>query len=404
MPPRKLLLLTEIFPPTVGGSGRLFWEVVSRLPAGQVVVATAAVPGAAEFDRTHNLNVIRLPMALGDRGVRRPSSLKYYLKTAWRVTRLVKQHGIGLLVCGRNLPEGFVGYLANVLCGVPFAFVNHGEDIGVSRGSREMTWMTKRVMKRAVAAVANSFNTKRMLTDDWGYPADKAHVLQPGVDATRFVPAAADPEFRQQMGWAGRRVLLTVGRLQKRKGHDTVLRALPAVRAAVPGVLYAIIGRGEEEPHLKALAAECGVADAVQFLGGVSDDVMTRCYQQCDLFVLANRTVGVGDIEGFGMVLLEAQACGKAVVAGDSGGTAETMDAPHTGRVVNCDRAEPLAGVLTELLSDPAGLAEMGRRGRAWVEGRFDWPQVAERARQLFDRLPPGRATAEAPSPAARGS
>lgn len=386
MPPRKTLLLTEIFPPTVGGSGRLFWEVVSRLPPEQFLIAAADVPGGVEFDRTHAHTVFRLPMAITDRGLRRPSSLRYYLRTAWRVRRLVRRHGVGLLVCGRNLPEGFVGLLAHRLCGVPFAFFNHGEDIGVSRTSREMTWMTRRVMRRATAALANSFNTSRMLVDEWGYPADKVHVIQPGVDAAKFVPAAADERFRTESGWAGRRVLLTVGRLQKRKGHDTVIRALPAVRAKVPGVLYAVVGTGDEEANLRRLADECGVADAVQFLGGIGDDAMTRCYQQCDLFVLANRTVGA-DIEGFGMVLLEAQACGKAVVAGDSGGTGETMSVPDTGRVVNCDGPEKLADVLTELLSDPAELAAMGRRGRAWVEGRFDWPRVAARARQVFSEL-----------------
>ncbi len=386
MPPRKTLLLTEIFPPTVGGSGRLFWEIVSRLPADRFMVAAADVPGAADFDRTHSHTVVRLPMAITDRGLRKVSSLKYYLRTAWRVRKLVKEHNVGLLICGRNLPEGFVGLLVHRLCGVPFAFFNHGEDIGVSRTSREMTWMTNRVMKRAVAALGNSFNTRRMLIEDWGYPAEKVHVIQPGVDAKKFVPAPTDDQFRAELGWAGRRVLLTVGRLQKRKGHDTMIRALPAVRAQVPDVLYAIIGTGEEDAALRALAAECGVADAVQFLGGVGDERMTKCYQQCNLFVLANRTVGA-DIEGFGMVLLEAQACGKAVVAGDSGGTGETMLVPDTGRVVNCDGPDKLTEVLTELLNDPAELAAMGVRGRAWVEGRFDWPQVASHAAAVFDRL-----------------
>lgn len=383
----KTLLLTEIFPPAVGGSGRLFWEIYSRLPPERYLIAAADVPGAAEFDRTHSHTVLRLPMQLGDRGLRKWPSLKYYLRTAWRVRRLVKEHGVDMLHCGRNLPEGFVGYLVNKMCGVPFVFVSHGEDIGVTKTSREMTWMTRRVMKRATAAIANSFNTRRMLLEDWGYPENKIHVLQPGVDAAKFVPAAPDAGFRAEVGWAGRTVLLTVGRLQKRKGHDTVIRALPAVRAKHPNVLYAIVGKGEEEGGLRALAAEVGVADAVQFLGGIDDSQMTKCYQQCDLFVLANRTVGVGDIEGFGMVLLEAQACGKAVVAGDSGGTGETMSVPDTGRVVNCDGPEKLAPVLTELLGDPNELAAMGRRGRAWVEWRFDWPQVAARAAEVFGRI-----------------
>ena len=389
----KTLLLSEIFPPAVGGSGRLFWEVYSRLPAGRVVVAAGDRPGAAEFDRTHSLNVVRLPMQLGDRGLRTWAGLKYYWRLAWAVRRLVKEHEIDMLHCGRNLPEGFVGYLANKLCGVPYLFWTHGEDIGVSRGSREMTWMTRRVTATATAAVANSFNTRRMLLEEWGYPDGKIRVIQPGVDAAKFVPAAPDAAFRARMGWAGRTVLLTVGRLQKRKGHDVMIRALPAVRAAHPNVLYAVVGTGEEEASLKALAAETGVADAVRFVGGVSDEEMVRCYGQCDLFALPNRTIGVGDAEGFGMVLLEAQACGKPVLAGSSGGTAETMTA-ETGRVVDCTRPEPLAAAVVELLSNADELRATGERGRAWAAGRFDWPAVAARAAGVFGELsptPPGR-------------
>ena len=383
MPARKTLLLSEIFPPAVGGSGRLFWEIYSRLPREQFLVAAADSPAAADFDRTHDRTVVRLPMALGDRGLRRYGSLKYYLRTALRVKRLVREHGIEMLHCARNLPEGFVGYLANKLCGVPFCFFTHGEDIGVSRRSREMAWMTRRVMKRATAAIANSFNTRRLLLEEWHYPEEKIRVIQPGVDAAKFTPTERDESARRELDWAGRTVLLTVGRLQKRKGHDTLIRGLGRIRAKHPDVLYAIIGTGEEEAALRELVTREGHGGHVQFLTGLSDERMTACYRQCDLFVLPNRTIG-GDIEGFGMVLLEAQACGRPVLAGASGGTAETMDIPHTGRVVNCDTPEPLVEAILDLLSDPHRLNEMGRRGRAWVEERFDWPKVATHAATVF--------------------
>ena len=149
--------------------------------------------------------------------------------------------------------------------------------------------------------------------------------------------------MRARLGWGERRVVLTVGRLQKRKGHDMMIRALPAIRRAVPDVLYAIVGDGEERAALEQLAEQEGVRQSVQFLGEVDDETLVRCYQQCDLFALPNRQVG-GDIEGFGMVLLEAQACGRPVLAGASGGTAETMRVPETGRVVPCDRPQELAG------------------------------------------------------------
>jgi phosphatidyl-myo-inositol dimannoside synthase len=386
MPEQRTLLLSEIFPPTVGGSGRLFYELYSRQPAGRFVVAAGASPGADAFDKTHEIEVHRLPLALGDRGIRSWRGLKYYLGTAKRVRALMRQTGCARLHCARNVPEGFIGYLLNRFHGIPYVFYTHGEDIGVSRFSRELAWMTRRVMSRATAAIGTSFNTRRCLLEDWNYPQGKIHVIQPGMDASRFQVLPMDSDTRLSLGWAGRTVVLTVGRLQARKGHDRLIRALHRVRQAVPNVLYAIVGTGQEEAALKALVLKENLGDVVQFLGGVSDSVMTQCYQQCDLFCLPNRTI-VGDIEGFGMVLLEAQACGKPVLAGDSGGTAETMDIPHTGRVVNCDSHELLAEALVDLLSDPVRLQAMGTAARTWVETRFDWPQRATWAAEVWDKI-----------------
>ena len=124
--------------------------------------------------------------------------------------------------------------------------------------------------------------------------------------------------MRARLEWTGRRVVLTVGALQKRKGQDMMIRALPAIRQRCPDVLYAIVGEGWERPYLESLVAELSVADLVQFRATPADDELIECYQQCDLFALPNRQVG-WDFEGFGIVLLEAQACGKPVVTGQSG-------------------------------------------------------------------------------------
>ena len=140
---------------------------------------------------------------------------------------------------------------------------------------------------------------------------------------------------------------------------------------------------GEEHGPLKDLAEKEGVAEHVQFLGEVSDERLLQSYQQCDLFVLPNRTVG-RDIEGFGMVLLEAQACGKPVVAGESGGTAETMKIPETGRVVACETPEPLAALLIEMLAHPDKLTAKGQAGREWVCDRFDWESLRWEAEAVF--------------------
>ncbi len=387
MPP-KTILLTEIFPPYVGGSGRLFWEIYSRQPAGRYAIATGMRAGSEASDPNFPHPIHRSPMDLGDRGLRNFRSLKYYLRTAFRIRKLMKATGSTMLHCGRNLPEGFVGYLMNRFWGVPYLFFTHGEDIGVSRLSKEMTWMTRRVIARASLAVGNSFNTKRMLIEDWNCPEDKIRVIQPGVDCSRFAPKPRCVQTRRKLGWGDRPVILTVGRLQKRKGHDRLIRTLPGLLKKYPNLLYSLVGTGEEDAALKALSVELGVSNSVQFLGGIDDDQMVQAYQQCDLFALPNRTIG-GDIEGFGMVLLEAQACGKPVIAGASGGTAETLT-DGTGSVVNCDEHHELEKLVSEVLSDRPKLEAMGQCGRAWVQEKFDWPKVAAGAGEVFGSIFPG--------------
>jgi phosphatidylinositol alpha-1,6-mannosyltransferase len=285
--------------------------------------------------------------------------------------------------CGRCLPEGLIALALKLRLGVPYLCYAHGEELNYAHHSRELRWLMRRVFHNTKVVIANSRNTERMLRDEWGLPAERVRLLHPGVDTRRFVPAPDDPEFRKAQGWIGRTVVLTVGRLQKRKGHDTMIRAMPALRRRIPNILYAIAGEGEEGGELRRLTDELQLKDCVQFLGEPNDDALIRCYQQCDLFVLPNRTVGK-DIEGFGMVLLEAQACGKPVIAGDSGGTAETMKVPQTGRIVDCTSADRLAVVVAELLADAGQRERMASAAREWVVAQFDWLSLSQRAARLF--------------------
>jgi phosphatidylinositol alpha-1,6-mannosyltransferase len=389
LPPRgqargtpPFLLISDVFPPKIGGSGRWFFEIYRRMPRELVRIAAGEDPRQEQFDLTHDLPLTRLPLSPPVWGVLNWGGLKGYCRAVARLRRLVRAEGIRQVHCGRSLPEGLMALALKVGLGTRYLCYVHGEELGLAHQSRELGWLMRRVYRKADAVIANSRNTERMLLEEWALPPEKVRVLHPGVDTERFVPAAPDPEFRRAVGWEGRTVVLTVGRLQKRKGHDVMIQALPALRRAVPDILYAIAGDGEEREALRQLVAVQGVGDCVQFLGEPDDRQLIRCYQQCDLFVLPNRAVGK-DIEGFGMVLLEAQACGKAVVAGASGGTAETMSIPQTGRVVSCDGPAGLEALLPELLRDRVMLARMGAAGREWVAENFDWKALGHKALRI---------------------
>lgn len=387
----KTLLLSEIFPPMTGGSGRWFWEIYSHLSREQVAIVAGNVVGAEAFDVMHNLDVTRLPLTFADWGLASWCGLSDYWRAFRAVRQIVKSRGIEHIHCGRCLPEGLIALMVNKLDGIPFSCYVHGEDanavsLGAADGvlsSRQLRWMTRQVMISTSAVIANSRNSARIASGQWGLPAERVKLLHPGCDTNYFVPAARDATVRKSLGWGDRPVLLTVGRLQKRKGHDMVIRALSQVREAIPDVLFAIVGGGEELEPLKQLVVSERQQDHVLFHGKLADEQLRQAYQQADLFVLANRQIGT-DIEGFGMVLLEAQACGRPVLAGDSGGTAETMSLGETGEVVNCDQPDELALRMIRLLLNRDELEQRGVAARSWVIEHFDWTALRQQAAEMF--------------------
>lgn len=384
------MLLSEIFPPQHGGSGRWFWEIYRRLPLSQTTVVAGEYPDAKTFDATHEVDIHRLKYSMSDWGVLSLSSLRTY----WEVYRSVrgllnawprpKQSPL-LLHAGRCLPEGWLAWLLSKRYGIPYVVYAHGEDINTYATSRQLRFLTRHVMWGAKAVIANSENTATLLAGAWRLPRGRVEVLYPGVDIERFQPAPRDERFRREHEWQDRQVILTVGRLQLRKGHDKLIESLVQIKQAIPNVLYSIVGDGEEYPRLQQLVTELGLQSHVRFYRTVDDAFLVQAYQQCDLFVLPNRTVA-HDIEGFGMVLVEAQACGKPVIAGDSGGTRETMRPGVTGKVIDCTSSPTIAAEISSLLLDTAKLASMGTDARAWVAERFDWESLFAQASKLFHR------------------
>lgn len=383
----KILLLTEVFPPQHGGSGRWFWEIYHRFPTDVVQVAAGLYPDADVFDEQHDLQISRLPLTLSTWGVASWTGFKGYWNSVRRVIKIVRRDRITMLHTGRSLPEGVMAMTVKMLTGIPYVCYVHGEDINTAWSSRELVMLTRQALHRANLCIANSHNTARLLREDWDVPEANIQVIHPGVDTERFIPAARSKEARQALQWGARPVILTVGRLQQRKGHDIFLQSLPAIKETFPNVLYSIIGDGQERSRLQKLVEELKLQDNVEFRGETTDSELVSCYQQCDLFALPNREVD-GDIEGFGMVLLEAQACGTPVLAGDSGGTAETMCVGETGLIVDCTTTEKLSLAVVELLSDNERRARMGVAARNWVVQRFDWSALAREASRLFAIAP----------------
>ena len=286
-----------------------------------------------------------------------------------------------MIHAARPLSEGLIARAVKLTSGIPYVCYVHGEDVNVAMTSRELRILTGSVLKHCDRVIANSSFTQQLLLDDWGVDPERIIQMHPGVD-TRYFNPAADISQRP-IHWSGKTVLLTVGRLQKRKGHDMVIRAVAELAKTIPNLHYAIVGGGGEREPLEQLAKDLKVADQIEFAGEIDDEQLRLYHQNCDVFVLANRTIG-RDVEGFGIVLLEAQACGKPVIAGDSGGTIDTLLHGESGYIIDCETPAGLVEILKSQLSCADRRSEMGRVGREHVVNNFDWESLGSKANSIF--------------------
>lgn len=376
---KAYLVLTELFLPTKGGTAVWFDEVYRRLGGEEIHIVTAAVPGAVAYDATHpnsihRLRLRRIPWL-------KPESLAMYARFLMRSLALVMRHRFSAIHAGRALPEGLVAWLVARLTGRPVIIYAHGEELTGWKAANKYRAMCF-ALRHADRVIANSEFTHGELLK-MGVREERLAIIFPGVDVARFRPGLPAQDLRERLGVAdGAKLLLSVGRLQRRKGFDMAIRSLPALLVEGIDAHYAIIGIGEDRDYLARLAEELKVAERVHFLGHVSMEELPLWYNACDLFILANRDVG-GDTEGFGMVFIEAAACGKAAIAGLAGGTGSAVVDGVTGLRVDGESLPALVGAIKAILRDEERRAALGAAGLVRARESLSWDAVAARTRTL---------------------
>ncbi len=375
--PRRpgILLVTELFPPAFGGSAVLLHEVYSRLQGWPITVLTdeATSPGP-DLTPPGGLTILRRPIGTRQWGFAQAAGTRHHLKVASMIRRMSLRRGT-IVHCGRALPEGIAAWLSHLSWGSPYICWSHGEDVTMAGTSRELTLVMRRVYRGAAGVIANSENTRRLVIELGVRPA-RVHVVYPGVDANRFHPGVDGRRLRSTLASEGDTVLLSVGRLQRRKGHDLVINALAALARTCPRLKYVIVGDGEERERLEQLATAQGVADRVVFAGQVADDVLPEYYAASDVFLMPNREEQ-GDIEGFGIVFLEAAASGRPVIGGLTGGVREAVEQNVTGVLVGGADVLELAEAIRRFARSASLRDQMGRAGRDRAVERFTWQRAA---------------------------
>ena len=379
----RLLVLTELFLPTKGGTAVWAAEVYRRLGGKEIHIVTADVPGAAEIDATHPNTIHRLDL----RRVSwlRPESLAMYARLFFKSLALAMTHRFDAVHAFRALPEGLVAWAVARLTRRPLVIYAHGEELTTwGRGRRRGPM--RFALRHADRVIANSEFTRDQLVKLDVDPA-RVELIYPGVDVTRFRPGLPCDDLRAGIDLQpGQRLILSVGRLSRRKGFDMVVRSLPELVRAGIDVRYALIGIGDDRGYLEALAGELGVAERVHLLGHVEADDLPRWYNACDVFAMPNREIN-GDTEGFGMVFIEAAACGKPSIAGEAGGTGAAVVEGQTGHRVDGSQPDGVATALKRMLADPARAAALGTAALGRVREEFDWDRVAAKTLGLQETL-----------------
>ncbi|MFE9855909.1 glycosyltransferase family 4 protein [Streptomyces sp. NPDC005780] len=378
----KTLIVTNDFPPRPGGIQAFLHNMALRLDPERVVVYASTWKRGAEgaaataaFDAEQPFTVVR----------DRTTMLLPTPRVTRRAVELLRTHGCSSVWFGAAAPLGLMAPALRRAGARRLVATTHGHEAGwaqlpasrqllrrIGEGTDTLTYLGEYTRSRIAAALT---------------PAAAARMVQlpPGVDEKTFHPDSGGDRVRARLGLTGRPVVVCVSRLVPRKGQDTLILAMPAILAEVPDAVLLIVGGGPYAGELKKLAADTGVLDSVRFTGPVPWEELPAHYGAGDVFAMPCRTRRGGlDVEGLGIVYLEASATGLPVVAGGSGGAPDAVLDGETGWVVRGGSAEESAERIVALLGDAELRRRMGERGRAWVEEKWRWDLLAERLRELL--------------------
>jgi phosphatidyl-myo-inositol dimannoside synthase len=370
---RRTLIVTNDFPPRQGGIQSFVHQLAIRQPEGSVVVYASDYEGSAEFDAEQPFPVVR-----HDGGLLVPTP-----HSRRRTAEVLREYGCTAVWFGASAPLGLLAPSLRSAGAERLVATTHGHEIGWARlpGGRQAL---RRIGRQCDVITYLGEYTRRRLAPAFG-PRATLRQLTPGVDVETFHPGVDGSLVRIRHGLVGRPLIVCVSRLVRRKGQDTLIEALPLVRRSVPDAALLLVGKGSYHDDLLRLAADRGVAEHVVLTGGVPYEQLPAHYAAGDVFAMPCRTRRAGmDVEGLGIVYLEASALGLPVVAGDSGGAPDAVLEGETGYVVDGRNPAAVADRLVTLLQDAELRKELGEHGRAWVQRDWRWDVIAGRLTEML--------------------
>lgn len=372
---QRVLVFSIVYPPLVGGIERLLSGLVAQLRAVDVTVIAPYVEEALAFDSVQPYVVERVRARDSKQVMPGRDDRRLVLPMIRRGIAVGLRSRPDVLVIGHAGILLFVGWIVAVVLRRPYVVWVMGTEMLRAQRSRRRI-LHNAILSRAARVIGISEYSCRLALDAGIRPHRVAKILPP-VDHCRFRPGA-QATARARLGLPDRPTLLSVSRIRYYKGHDVVIRALPSVSVHFPDILYLIAGSGPDTPRLEELTSRLGVQAQVRFLGTVPDDELPDLYRSADIFVLPSReSEEHGDVEGFGIVYVEAGACGIPVVGGQSGGIGDAVVDGVTGLLVDPESPAEVGRAITRLLRDASERARLGNAARQRVERELTLPAAA---------------------------
>lgn len=338
---KPVYLVTLEYPPQIGGVASYYGELVKHLPIGSVTVITN--------DRNQLLHP--------------------WWKTWFVLRQHFKKNGRRPILVGQVLPLGTVVWLFSKLYRVPYIVFVHGMDVTFPQTSVRKRWLLKRILGSAKFIIANSQFTARLIKNN------RVEVITPGPLITPHLTAEPVADLPVKF-------VLSVGRLVERKGFDQVIASVEKF----PDLQYVIAGQGSDQARLQQLITEKHLTDRVQIMSGLNNGQIATLYSQCEFLAMPARQLPNGDVEGFGIVVLEANLFGKPAIGGRTGGMTESIQDQVTGLVVDPTDSAALVHAMTKLVSDQMYCKQLGEQAKHWAEQQL-WTDKAMQLSQLLEDL-----------------
>ncbi|MBN1780885.1 glycosyltransferase family 4 protein [bacterium] len=418
----RFIVIPNNFPPEKGGIHTYMYSICHHLADDQVICFADETDNSASFDREQRFSVVRildsgfsflrllrhvfqiagiLWKSRENEDVNSGENLRSKLITIFSTLSQINSIHFAYLinyliaimsekdvihshlsVSGIVLPSGIISLYLKLIFNLPYIVFVHGNELLTWPKQKRYKKLVEKIYNNADVLIANSRFTANLLSQ-LDIDKQKIVVINPGVDINIFYPMSVRQDLIDCYQVRNRKTILTVSYLDPRKGHDVVIQSLSRIIKKVPDVLYLIAGEGPYKNQLLSLVRALGLDEHVRFLGSVDDDQVPLLMNICDLFIMPSRLAG-NSIEGFGIVFLEANACGKPVIGAKSGGMEDAVVDGITGYLVEPLDEEKIAGLVVKLLNDRALSKKLGNNGLLRVKQDYNWPAITNLFRQII--------------------